>query len=181
MYHFLPVSNMARVLFAYVRSIASQAVECCTLLRRLSLANTKDAKYNYAIVLCHYGVLVMEFLDSGDESDGEWGFHCWRLFLTHFRASGRTKYSLQALRLRFQVKSMLSPQLAHEVMWHRFVNIRGTGEKYTLWFIWACKQAFKNYCEHGIKSNQRSFTDISLLWVHRRQYAYSSIKSVAYL
>ena len=115
--------------FAYVRSIASQVVERCTLIEEAftdeRLANTKDAKYNYARVLCHYGALVMEFLDSGDEGDGERGFHCWRLFLLHFRASGRTKYSLQALRLQFQVKSMLSPQLAHEVMWHRFVNTRG--------------------------------------------------------
>ena len=115
--------------FAYVQSIASQVVERCTVIEEAftdkKLENTKDAKYNYARVLCHYGALVMEFLDSGDEGDGERGFRCWRLFLPHFRASGRTKYSLQALRLQFQVNSMLSPQLAHEVMWHRFVNTRG--------------------------------------------------------
>ena len=115
--------------YEYVRSIASQVVERCTLIEEAftdeKLDNTKDAKYNYARVLCHYGALVMEFLDSWDAGDGERDFHCWRLFLPHFRASGRTKYSLQALRLQFQIKSMLSPQLAHELMWHRFVNTRG--------------------------------------------------------
>ena len=89
------------------------------------MENTKDAKYNYARVLCHYGALLMEFLDTWGAGDGDRDFRCWRLFLPHFHASGRTKYSLQALRLQFQVKSMLSPQLAHEVMWHRFVNTRG--------------------------------------------------------
>lgn len=114
---------------AYVRSIASQVVERCTLIDDAftdeNVLNTKDAKYNYARVLCHYGGLVMEFLDSWAEGDGERVFRCWRLFLPHFHASGRTKYSLQALRVQFQIKCMLSPQLAHEVMWHRFVNTRG--------------------------------------------------------
>ena len=33
--------------------------------------------------------------------------------------------TLSKLRLQFQVKCVLSPQLAHEIMWHRFVNTRG--------------------------------------------------------
>ena len=45
--------------------------------------------------------------------------------LPHFKAAGRTKYSLEALRLQFQVKAILSPQLAHQVLWDRFVNTRG--------------------------------------------------------
>lgn len=113
----------------FICGIASQIVEECTLVDKAFIdkktSNTTDAKYNYARVLCHYGALVLEFLDSWAEGDGERVFRCWRLFLPHFRASKRTKYSLQALRLQFQVKSMLSPQLAHEVMWHRFVNTRG--------------------------------------------------------
>ena len=67
----------------------------------------------------------MEFLDAWGQGDAKRGFICWWLFLPHFHASGRTKYSLQDLRLQFQVKCVLSPQLAHEIMWHRFVNTRG--------------------------------------------------------
>ena len=59
------------------------------------------------------------------EGDGERVFRCWRLMLPHFKAAGRTKYSLEALRLQFQVKAILSPQLAHQVLWDRFVNTRG--------------------------------------------------------
>ena len=59
----------------YVQSIASQVVERCTLIDDVftneKVLNTKDAKYNYAQVPRHYGGLVMEFLDSWAEGDGE--------------------------------------------------------------------------------------------------------------
>ena len=35
------------------------------------------------------------------------------------------KYSLEALLLQFQVEAISSPHLAHQILWHRFVNIRG--------------------------------------------------------
>lgn len=44
--------------------------------------------------------------------------------MPHFKASGSTKYSLEALRLQLQLK-VASPNLAHQIMWHRFVNNRG--------------------------------------------------------
>ena len=42
----------------------------------------------------------------------------------HFRASGCTKYALEVLRLQIQLK-VLSPNLSHQIKWHRFVNARG--------------------------------------------------------
>ena len=36
-----------------------------------------------------------------------------------------TKYALEAFRLQLQVNVVLSPNLSHEVKWHRFVNIKG--------------------------------------------------------
>ena len=90
-----------------------------------AVAETDDKVYNYARVLCHYGALVLEFRDACVEGDGERVFRCWRLMLPHFKAAGRTKYSLEALRLQFQVKAILSPQLAHQVLWDRFVNTKG--------------------------------------------------------
>lgn len=90
---------------------------------------TGDHVYNYTRVLCHYGAMVMEFRDTWGEGDGERVFRCWHLFLPHFIVAGRTKYSLEALRLQIQVqiqvKSVLSPQLAHQIMWDRFVNTHG--------------------------------------------------------
>jgi len=72
-----------------------------------------------------FSALFAEFRDAWAEGDGECVFRCWRLMLPHFKTAGRTKYSLEALRIQFQVKSILSPQLAHQVMWDRFVNTRG--------------------------------------------------------
>lgn len=111
---------------AYIRSLATQVVEECTLIDTTNdVAETDDQVYNYARVLCHYGALVLEFRDACAEGDGQRVFRCWRLMLPHFKAAGRTKYSLEALRLQFQVKAILSPQLAHQVLWDRFVNTRG--------------------------------------------------------
>lgn len=84
-----------------------------------------DKAYNYARVLCHYGALVMEFRDAWAEGDGERIMRCWKLFMPHFRASGCTKYCLEALRLQLQVNVVLSPNLAHQIMWHRTVNTKG--------------------------------------------------------
>ena len=86
---------------------------------------SNDKVYNYSRTLCHYGSLVMEFRDAWAEGDGDRILRCWRLFLPHFRASGRTKYSLEAFRLQLQVNVVLSPNLAHQVKWHRFVNTKG--------------------------------------------------------
>ena len=86
---------------------------------------SNDGVSNYSRVLCHFGALVLEFLDAWAEGDGERIYRCWRLFLPHFLASGRTKYSLQALYLQFQVKAVLSPHLAHHILWNRFVNTKG--------------------------------------------------------
>ena len=84
-----------------------------------------DNAYNYARVLCHYGALVMEFQDAWAEGDGERILRYWKLFMPHFQAACCTKYSLEALRLQLQVNVVLSPNLAHQIIWHRTVNTKG--------------------------------------------------------
>ena len=69
--------------------------------------------------------LILEFRDAVKEGDGECVCRCWRAMLPHLLASRCTKCSLEALCLQFQVKALLSPHLAHQVLWHRFVNTRG--------------------------------------------------------
>lgn len=101
----------------------------CTLIGESfvneSVVDCGDHVYNYARVLCHFGSLVLEFKDGWAEGDGERVFRCWRLLMPHFVTTGRTKYSLEALRLQMQVKAVVSPQLAHQLMWDRFVNTHG--------------------------------------------------------
>lgn len=118
----------------FVEGIARKVVDKLTLIdsafqadctQTSSTQTSSDKVYNYTRTLCHYGSLMVEFRDAWAEGDGERILRCWKLFLPHFRASGRTKYALEALRLQLQVNVVLSPNLAHQVKWHRFVNTKG--------------------------------------------------------
>lgn len=68
---------------------------------------------------------MMEFTDALAEGDGERVIRCWWPFLPHFQAAGNTKYCLEAFRVQLQVNVSLSHNLAHQVMWHRFVKTKG--------------------------------------------------------
>ena len=113
----------------FVTSIATKVVEGYTVIGKAYILEvikeSNDGVSNYSRVLCHFGALVLEFLDAWAEGDVERIYLCWQLFLPHFLASGHTKYSLQALYLQFQVKAVLSPHLAHHVLWDHFVNSKG--------------------------------------------------------
>ena len=112
----------------FVEGIARKVVDRLTLgfhTDLQTLGSNNDMVYNYTRTLCHFGSLMVEFRDAWAEGDGDRIFRCWRLFLPHFRASGRTKYSLEAFRLQLQVNVVLSPNLAHQIKWNRFVNTKG--------------------------------------------------------
>ena len=113
----------------FINSIARDIVNKYTLIGSAytseGVLETNDGVVNYATILCHYGALIVEFLDAWAEGDGERIYRCWKLFLPHFLATGRTKYSLQALHLQFQVEAALSPHLAHHILWDRFINTKG--------------------------------------------------------
>ena len=114
----------------YVRNIARKIVDRLTLVDsgffggEVETADSDDRVHNYTRVLCHYGALVTEFRDAWAEGDGERIVRCWKLFLPHFKVSGCSKYALEALRLQIQLQ-VLSPNLAHQLKWHRFVNTQG--------------------------------------------------------
>ena len=112
------------------RYIATKVVDRLTLVDSAfvvpgEISDSGDTCYNYARVLCHYGSLVMEFRDAWGLGQGERMIRCWKLFMPHFQTAGRTKYSLAALNVLFQTNATLSPNAAHQVMWHRFVNSKG--------------------------------------------------------
>ena len=104
-------------------------VECCSLvqgsLTNETVVDNNDGVYNYARILCHYGSLMMEFRDAWQEGDGERILRCWKLFMPHFKTAGCTMYSLEALKLQFQSTITSSPNLAHQITWNRFVNVKG--------------------------------------------------------
>ena len=115
--------------FSFIRRIAVQVVDRCGVvgaaLTREKVEEIKDGVYNYARVLCHFRSIVMELVDAWAEGDGERVFQCWRLCLPHFIIANCRKYALEALRLKFQVKAVLSPHLAHHILWDRFINTKG--------------------------------------------------------
>ena len=114
---------------AFINRIAKVVVERCSLIEgsftNEEVVDAGDGMYNYARVSCHYGSLMMEFHDAWHEGDGEKVVRCWKQLLPHFKAAGCTKYSLEALKLQIQTGFAYSPNLAHQVMWNRFVNVRG--------------------------------------------------------
>ena len=76
-----------------------------------------DQKYNYTS--CHYGSLALEFYDAWHEGDRIRIVRYWRMFLLHFFESGRTKYSIEALRLQLQI-SHLPSSIVQQIIWDRF-------------------------------------------------------------
>ena len=63
--------------------------------------------------------------DAWEQGAGKRMIHCWRLLLPHFKAADRRKYAFEALRLQFQIQATLSPHLAHQLTWNRFINTHG--------------------------------------------------------
>lgn len=113
---------------AFIEQLSKKIVDECTLITESILCEnvveSGDKKHDYAHILCHYASLALEFTDAWSEGDGPRVLRCWRVFLPHFMAGGRTKYSLEALRLQIQL-AVLPPHLVQHLTWGRFINTRG--------------------------------------------------------
>ena len=69
-----------------------------------------DGVYDYACSVIGFGLLARNFGDATHEGDGERLIRCWKFFMLHFEADGRTKYAVEAFNLLAQVKASLTPQ-----------------------------------------------------------------------
>lgn len=87
--------------------------------------NQSDLISSYSIQLLRLCTLYMEFADAIREGDGERVFRCWRYFLPLFCASHSFNYSCEALYFLHQHLYALSPRLSCQLIWGRFVNVRG--------------------------------------------------------
>ena len=79
----------------------------------------------YAKELLSLGLLLMEFIDSVCEGDGERIIRCWRYFLPPFKCSDRTNYSVEAFHLLFEYEYAFTPRMKQQVMWERTINVHG--------------------------------------------------------
>ena len=84
-----------------------------------------DGVFNYACRLLTYGLLPRKFQDATDNGDGKRTCRLWKFLMLHFKTNGRTKYALEAFNLTAQLNALLSPQLAHQLMWNRTCNTKG--------------------------------------------------------
>ena len=98
---------------------------CLSLSSSTQVPGDGDAVSSYAIELLRIGCLYMEFADAIREGDGERVLRCWQYFLPIFKASNSTNYSCEAVHFLYQHQYALSPRLSNQLIWGRFVNVRG--------------------------------------------------------
>lgn len=84
-----------------------------------------DSVSSYAIQLLRIGCLYMEFADAIREGDGVRVARCWRYFLPVFRTSHSSNYASEAFHFLYQHLYALSPRLSNQLIWGRFLNLRG--------------------------------------------------------
>ncbi len=84
-----------------------------------------DKIFAHAKCILSLGCFYLEYSDSIREGDGERVLRCWRYLLPMFHSSRRNNYALESLDLLFQHDFSLSPRLAAELIWGRFVNVQG--------------------------------------------------------
>lgn len=91
-------------------------------------ASTKkddDQVCAYAEELMSLSHLLMEFVNSIREGDGECIIRCWRYFLPLFEASKCKNYAIEAFNLLFQYEYAFTPRMRQQLMWERTVNMHG--------------------------------------------------------
>ena len=84
-----------------------------------------DHVYAYAKEVLSLGLLFIEFADAIREGDGLWILRCWRYMLFLFKASNKTKYSVQAFTMLSQYHFLFSKRLSHQLLWSRTINVHG--------------------------------------------------------
>ena len=84
-----------------------------------------DLIQDHSIELLSLGCYYLNFRDAIKEGDGERVLRCWRYMLPIFISTRRKNYAKEALLLISQHDYLLPHRMAQQVIWSRFVNIRG--------------------------------------------------------
>ena len=117
---------------AIIEHITNAIVDSFVLLnynRSTDVSNTSDGVYSYAVNLLTLGCFYLEFRDAIKEGDGLRVLRCYRYLLPMFVSSRRKNYAIETLNLLFQHDFLLSPRLAEELIWSRFINTHGHAGK----------------------------------------------------
>lgn len=75
-----------------------------------------------ALTLC---MIAKDYEDTRKFGDGQRIVRLLKFMLLFFKNAGKHKYAYHTLHHLAQIKFLLPPKLAHDVIWNRFVNNRG--------------------------------------------------------
>ncbi len=85
----------------------------------------EDKVRNYTHNLLAMLLLRLNHNDAIKLADGPRVIRIYKYFCLYFKISSCPKYAFAMLQLQAQVNCLLSPRLAHSLIWNRFVNHRG--------------------------------------------------------
>ena len=86
---------------------------------------SNDRIHEYACEVLTLLLIWHNFYDATKEGDGDRLMLVWKLLLLIFKATNRRNYSKEAAILLLQKESLLPKRQAAQLVWSRFVNVRG--------------------------------------------------------
>lgn len=125
--------------------------------------SNKDTLRNYGRVALGVCLLAQDFQEARRHGDGGRIMMLFKFFMFHYKATGKHKYAYQILRLLALQKCLLTPKMAHQLTWNRFVNLKGKQDS-NIEMDRAMEhrnKMFKEEC-HGFHGK---ITDTSVAWV----------------
>ena len=86
----------------------------------------EDKIANYSHQVIELGLILMQLIDTAREGDGERSVRNWKMLTCYFKSrSSHSKYVLESINFISQVRALLSPRKAHEVIWSQFCSTQG--------------------------------------------------------
>ncbi|XP_066926797.1 proteoglycan 4-like [Clytia hemisphaerica] len=84
-----------------------------------------DSLLKYSCSLMTWGLCLLNADDAVREGDGNRLMNVYEMFQLLFRMMGNRKYSYSLLRLKACRLALLTPKMAHQLIWNRFFNRNG--------------------------------------------------------
>ena len=110
-----------------ITQLASKVVDLVVVCPTDSLQTSQnnDDVSSYMSNVLGMGLFAWDMEDAIREGDGERMIRLWKFLLLLFKQAGKTKYSLEAMHLLFDVTVALSKKRSHELTWNRTCNTHG--------------------------------------------------------
>eukprot|EP00794_Sanderia_malayensis_P002934 gene2934-3391_t len=133
----------------------------------------EDALSNYSCNTLALGLLAMCFTDARRHRDGERIMLFYPFMMLLIKLAGNTKYAHYSLYTIAQVKYLLPPHLAEQLIWERFVKTKGRLDS---------NVEVDRYLEHRnkiVKLNCRDLLVKHPSGKHKRKHADDDVKELA--